>query len=76
MGKFDKEGITFDDVLLIPQKSEVLPHQVDLSTNLTKQVSSTGTSLSLSGQKEETATYNGSNNNYLKKLSIHQIHYI
>ena len=42
----------------------------NLSTNLTKQVSSTGTSLSLSGQKEETATYNGSNNNYLKKLSV------
>ena len=38
MGKFDKEGITFDDVLLIPQKSEVLPHQVDLSTNLTKKI--------------------------------------
>ena len=38
MGKFDKEGITFDDVLLIPQKSEVLPNQVDLSTNLTKKI--------------------------------------
>lgn len=36
--------------------------------NTTKQVSSTG--ISLSGQKEETATYNGSNNNYLKNLSI------
>lgn len=42
----------------------------NLSTNLTKKASSTGISLSLSGQKEETATYNGSNNNYLKKLSV------
>ena len=26
--KFAKEGLTFDDVLLIPAKSEVLPHDV------------------------------------------------
>jgi IMP dehydrogenase len=36
--KFSKEGLTFDDVLLIPQKSEVLPKDVDLSTNLTKAI--------------------------------------
>ncbi len=35
MGKIIKEGLTFDDVLLIPQKSDVLPYQVDLSTKLT-----------------------------------------
>lgn len=34
MGKIAKEGLTFDDVLLIPQYSEVLPSQVDLSTKL------------------------------------------
>lgn len=34
MGKIAKEGLTFDDVLLIPQFSEVLPYQVDLSTKL------------------------------------------
>lgn len=34
MGKIVKEGLTFDDVLLIPQFSEVLPYQVDLSTKL------------------------------------------
>ena len=34
MGKIAKEGLTFDDVLLIPQYSEVLPYQVDLSTKL------------------------------------------
>jgi IMP dehydrogenase len=33
--KFAKEGLTFDDVLLIPAKSEVLPNQVQLSTGLT-----------------------------------------
>lgn len=33
--KFVKEGLTFDDVLLIPAKSEVLPKDVDLSVSLT-----------------------------------------
>lgn len=33
--KFVKEGLTFDDVLLIPAKSEVLPKDVDLSVLLT-----------------------------------------
>lgn len=32
--KFAKEGITFDDVLLIPAESHVLPNGVDLSTQL------------------------------------------
>ncbi|MCL1972403.1 MAG: IMP dehydrogenase [Endomicrobia bacterium] len=36
--KFLKEALTFDDVLLIPQHSEVLPKDVDLSTNLTKKI--------------------------------------
>ena len=34
MSKIVKEGLTFDDVLLIPQASEVLPSQVDLRTTL------------------------------------------
>lgn len=38
MGKILKEGLTFDDILLIPQKSEVLPHQVDTGTYLTKKI--------------------------------------
>ncbi|MGD6796604.1 inosine 5'-monophosphate dehydrogenase [Metabacillus indicus] len=33
--KFVKEGLTFDDVLLVPAKSEVLPRDVDLSVSLT-----------------------------------------
>ncbi|OAS84248.1 MULTISPECIES: IMP dehydrogenase [Metabacillus] len=33
--KFSKEGLTFDDVLLVPAKSEVLPRDVDLSVKLT-----------------------------------------
>ena len=37
-GKIVYEGLTFDDVLLIPQKSDVLPNQVDLSTHLTKTI--------------------------------------
>nr|WP_156289950.1 IMP dehydrogenase [Oceanobacillus salinisoli] len=32
--KFAKEGLTFDDVLLMPAESEVLPNQVQLSTEL------------------------------------------
>ena len=37
-GKFAKEGLTFDDVLLIPQKSSVLPKDVDIKTRLTKKI--------------------------------------
>lgn len=37
-GKIIKEAITFDDVLLVPQKSEVLPSTVSLKTNLTKDI--------------------------------------
>ena len=33
--KFVKEGLTFDDVLLIPARSEVTPDMVDLKTRLT-----------------------------------------
>ncbi|TAH67877.1 MAG: IMP dehydrogenase [Anaerolineaceae bacterium] len=38
MGQIIGEGITFDDVLLVPSYSEVLPNQVDLSTWLTKKI--------------------------------------
>ncbi len=34
--KFSKQGLTFDDVLLVPQASDVLPHDVDLSVKLAK----------------------------------------
>lgn len=37
-GKFAKEGLTFDDVLLIPAESNVLPSEVDISTQLTKTI--------------------------------------
>lgn len=36
--KFVKEGLTFDDVLLIPGESSVEPKDVDVSTNLTKKI--------------------------------------
>ena len=38
MGTIVKEGITFDDVLLIPGYSQVIPNQVDISTYLTKTI--------------------------------------
>ena len=38
MGKIIGESITFDDVLLVPAYSEVIPNEVDLSTCLTKTV--------------------------------------
>ena len=38
MGTIIGDGITFDDVLLVPQYSEVTPNMVDLSTHLTKKV--------------------------------------
>lgn len=36
--KFAKEGLTFDDVLLVPRKSEVLPKEVSVATVLSKHV--------------------------------------
>lgn len=38
MGTIIGEGITFDDVLLVPAFSEIIPNQVDLSTYLTKSI--------------------------------------
>ena len=38
MGTIIGEGITFDDVLLVPAYSKVIPNQVDVSTYLTKKV--------------------------------------
>ncbi|MCL2625002.1 MAG: IMP dehydrogenase, partial [Planctomycetaceae bacterium] len=35
---FSELGITFDDILLEPQYSDVIPSQVDVSTNLTKRI--------------------------------------
>lgn len=34
-----KEGLTFDDILLIPQESNILPKDVDVSTKLTQSIS-------------------------------------
>ena len=38
MGKIIGEGITFDDVLLVPQFSQVIPNDVILTTQLTKKI--------------------------------------
>lgn len=38
MSKIVKEGLTFDDVLLIPSRSSVLPKDIDISTYLTKRI--------------------------------------
>lgn len=37
-GKLVQEGYTFDDVLLVPQESQVLPNEVNLETQLTKNI--------------------------------------
>ena len=36
--KFGKEGLTFDDVLLIPAESDILPKDIDISTKLSNTV--------------------------------------
>ena len=38
MGQIIGEGITFDDVLLVPAYSNVIPNEIDVSTNLTKKI--------------------------------------
>ena len=38
MGKIIGEGITFDDVLLVPAYSEIIPNEVDLRTKLTRTI--------------------------------------
>uniref|UniRef100_A0A1B0FD86 IMP dehydrogenase n=1 Tax=Glossina morsitans morsitans TaxID=37546 RepID=A0A1B0FD86_GLOMM len=38
MGTIIGEGITFDDVLLVPAYSKVIPNQVDVTTHLTKKI--------------------------------------
>ncbi|MCR5502913.1 MAG: IMP dehydrogenase [Lachnospiraceae bacterium] len=38
MGKIIGEGITFDDVLLVPAYSQVVPNDIDLTTNLTAKI--------------------------------------
>ena len=38
MDKIVKEGLTFDDVLLIPAKSDVVPKDVSLKTRLTANI--------------------------------------
>lgn len=36
--KIDFEGLTFDDILLLPARSKVLPRQVDIKANLTRDI--------------------------------------
>lgn len=36
--KFGREGLTFDDVLLLPGESEVVPREVDVTTYLTREI--------------------------------------
>ena len=36
--KFTKEGLTFDDVLLVPAKSDCTPNMVDTTTKLTNKI--------------------------------------
>ena len=36
---FMKEGLTFDDVLLVPEASDTLPNEVSVKTKVTNQIS-------------------------------------
>ena len=36
--KILKEGLTYDDVLVVPSYSEILPHMADISTKFTKNI--------------------------------------
>ena len=36
--KFAKEGLTFDDVLLVPQASDFTPNEADLKTRLARDI--------------------------------------
>jgi IMP dehydrogenase len=36
--RFKKEGLTFDDVLLVPQKSDILPKDINITTSLTRDI--------------------------------------
>ena len=36
--EFIGDGLTFDDILLMPQYSEILPHEADLTTYLTNDI--------------------------------------
>ena len=38
MDRFFREGLTFDDVLLVPAYSEIIPREVDVRTQLTKTI--------------------------------------
>jgi IMP dehydrogenase len=35
----DRIGVTYDDVLIVPEETEVLPHEIDTSTRLTREIS-------------------------------------
>src|ERR1035437_6423263 len=37
-GRFSKEGLTYDDVLLVPAYSEVLPKETDASSYFTREI--------------------------------------
>ena len=59
--KFVKEGLTFDDVLLIPGESDVEPKNVDVSTHLTKTIKLNGVSYTaqIIGFNHDTKTAGG-----------------
>lgn len=51
--KFIKEGLTFDDVLLVPAKSDVLPRQINVKTRLTRGI---GMNIPLASSAMDTVT--------------------
>ncbi len=51
--KFAREGLTFDDVLLVPAESAVLPNEVSTATRLTRKISLEIPNLSIEDQVAE-----------------------
>ena len=55
--KFQFEALTFDDVLLIPSYSEVLPSDTDITTSLTKNIRLNIIRLNITKNKYKRSSY-------------------
>ena len=54
--RISQEALTFDDVLLVPAKSEILPNQTELHTNITRDI---GLNIPLVSAAMDTVTESG-----------------
>ena len=68
-----REGLTFDDVLLVPQKSDVTPDMINLETKLTKALQKVGELFGLGHKKiglDGKFIESASKNKFLNTLTI------